>query len=1093
MTPGATSPAPAQVVKRAPPMPLRQGAGAAAIGANSKLSSTSHVTLPPKSMVPRLTSLSGPMISPPRPESAESTQRRQPGEGEVSASQLRPPPVTIPKAAPVKAPELKDEAGKPGGQLISPIKFNPPPTLTGPNLSLFPQKLSPLAAAKPEAPEPPTAEAAAAKAAGWKRLEPGELNAPGNLQSMEVFARSQRILGKINTAPPAAKPRGSGVLADGRTLLPRPVKLPSAQPEAPKEIVHAPPPAPEPPPLDQGATGPMAVPPLLEKSDAPLVDKFPRPHSSGPMEPQPEAPAAREVETPMRETPAEPVVEEAPPLISTRPQEMSPELPLFTGPVAPLLEKAAPPVVVEPTPASVIEAKVLPPLVPPASLTPSLVPTAVETPAPEPEKDAEVLKAPATMPPVLPPLPGVGVLEEPVVAPVVIEAKVAEPVKADALPKAVEAPKLPEIAQTPELPKTPEVAKPGGDSQPLDLSTIDVGLILAEAKAAETKAPEPAKPLGKLPPPLPFVAPVPAPGDKPVTPPASPDAPSVPPVLPVTEKAPEPAVAPDKPPVVEEKSAPALSDAERLSMLRSRPSLEPEPKPATDKPEIVPPVLDKASTDKHALEKAAEVALPVVAAAAALTLDEKPKIKDSAVDDPAKLTPVPPPAHGAVEPPMQKTGKPVSAPPPKVEKAEKVESAPLQVVGKPKSKPGKEPLPFVPLASKKPPIPLTRAERARRRRIVELVIFYCVIVPIAGVLLYLGTAYVSNETRVEGQVIPPDGMTLNNEVYIVNDFRDLASGVAEDLARERAPLEQEIQEREEHVQRAEADVASREERIRLIQEQIAADKDEIDGIVKQARDATQQIWNGPGAEIDADYTARMNQLQEAIAARAKSLKLPYQPDPEYNSPEVWANAYRLALYDCPAGIDSVKEHDWLSDQMKQWRDFEKSLDDRKEKLREKAAEIKVAPAPKIADINDKIDDLQQRIDSTTAEEVPLKAELDQARADLVSAQAADAGLDDKYYKQLYVLPGEAAATHIPLATNGRFSWTVEDKVFGSGVTEHRYWIFACATRTDGRQSWMLGHFNIERSHKMGFMIEPKDFISTKAILRPNLSPDEQAQ
>ncbi len=45
----------------------------------------------------------------------------------------------------------------------------------------------------------------------------------------------------------------------------------------------------------------------------------------------------------------------------------------------------------------------------------------------------------------------------------------------------------------------------------------------------------------------------------------------------------------------------------------------------------------------------------------------------------------------------------------------------------------------------------------------------------------------------------------------------------------------------DHVQRAQADVASREERIRLIQEEIAAHKSEIETIVKQARDATQQV------------------------------------------------------------------------------------------------------------------------------------------------------------------------------------------------------------------------------------------------------------
>jgi len=40
---------------------------------------------------------------------------------------------------------------------------------------------------------------------------------------------------------------------------------------------------------------------------------------------------------------------------------------------------------------------------------------------------------------------------------------------------------------------------------------------------------------------------------------------------------------------------------------------------------------------------------------------------------------------------------------------------------------------------------------------------------------------------------------------------------------------------------------------------------------------------------------------------------------------------------------------------------------------------------------------------------------------------------------------------------------------------------------------MLIPFSIEKYHKICFLIDPDSFISTKAILRPNLSPDEQAE
>jgi hypothetical protein len=110
-----------------------------------------------------------------------------------------------------------------------------------------------------------------------------------------------------------------------------------------------------------------------------------------------------------------------------------------------------------------------------------------------------------------------------------------------------------------------------------------------------------------------------------------------------------------------------------------------------------------------------------------------------------------------------------------------------------------------------------RTVRSRKRKLVGTIVFYLILLPLVSALLFFLGVHFSSETRVEGQVIPPSGMLLSNEVWIVSDFRELASGIADDLAAERAPKLQEIQERQDHVQRAQADIAAREERIRLLQ------------------------------------------------------------------------------------------------------------------------------------------------------------------------------------------------------------------------------------------------------------------------------------
>jgi DNA repair exonuclease SbcCD ATPase subunit len=338
-------------------------------------------------------------------------------------------------------------------------------------------------------------------------------------------------------------------------------------------------------------------------------------------------------------------------------------------------------------------------------------------------------------------------------------------------------------------------------------------------------------------------------------------------------------------------------------------------------------------------------------------------------------------------------------------------------------------------------------------------------------------------------------MLLGNEAWIVTDFRDLAGGIASDLASDRQIILQDMQEKLGHVQRAQADVAAREDRIRLLRDQIQADNDEEMSLVKQARDAAQQIWDGPGAQLEADYQSRLDALNRAIADRAKANHLNYSPDPNYYSPEVWANAFRLSLYQVPAGVDPVKERAWLDDQMKAWHAFTKAMDQKENDLRDQATQLKLSPATKVADLKGQVDELQQRIDGTLAEEEPLKAELEQAQNDLKAVQEKEAGLDATPYQKLDALPEQNIIKRLPLRHNGRFSWRELEKesTYGAGEKEHVFWIFARAFRADGRQYWSLHRFTVDKNSTTELMIEPSGFISTRAILRPDLSPDEQAQ
>ena len=492
------------------------------------------------------------------------------------------------------------------------------------------------------------------------------------------------------------------------------------------------------------------------------------------------------------------------------------------------------------------------------------------------------------------------------------------------------------------------------------------------------------------------------------------------------------------------------------------------------------------------LEKpAAVVTPPKVFPSTAPTMPLRPAAPAATVRAPIKATITPPtiplrPATGAVRTPAVPI-EPVPA------AAAVTASAALPVEKQPPAVETDGPiLPGV--REKSLPAPSTRAARMRKRRVLGIVAFYILFVALLP-CLYFAAIYFSQETRVEGQVIPPPGMVLANEVWIVTDFRDLASGIASDLASDRLIVTQDMQEKLGHVQRAQADVAAREARIRALTDQVKADNQQELALVKQARDDSQQIWDGPGAELEADYQSKLASLNQAIAARAKANHLQYQPDPNYFSPEVWANAYRLALYQVPAGVNTAQERMWLDQQMKNWHDFTKSMDQRQNELREKATQIKLAPASKVADIKAQIDDLQSRIDGTIAEEEPIKAELEQAQADLSVVQNKEAALDAKPLEKLDALPEANITKRLPLSPKGRFSWRELEKEskYDEDEKSHIYWIFARAYRSDGLQYWALHRFTVDKNRTVEIMIEPVSFVSTKAILRPDLPPDEQAK
>lgn len=1025
-------------------------------------------------------------------------------------------PVVV-KSPPAPAPAKQSQRLDPGAKKPMPIVLGKT-TETKPSAddSIF-APVDP----KPEPVEHPV---------GWKQLEPGELPS-GGVEGLEVFSRDKNS--SASSQPAEVKPQeASGQI----TALP-PVGAPppaaGVQPvvvlSAPTEITAK---ATTPPPLPEKK--PVTPPPLPKPADKAAVHVAPPPLESAPADKPKRLPpplpiavakvAPAPVEKPVEKAPAAAPVHVVPPQLEKTAQPAAEKLRQPQLPGEP--RKPEPTITVGQTTTPALNLKATPPASTPATPQPSL-PAATPAPAPaqpaSQEKKVPVfLFAPAAKPKKIeitkPLSEAKGVV--PGAASPTIKVEDAKPAETKpALRPAVLSDRTASKATEPTISATPakiDPKAPATTARPTTVPGAPAKPALPAATGRPTTVPgAPAKPA--LPPQPAPATPSAKSASAPATPakvaeskPISPAGPNAKSSLPTT-----PAKAPEPIKVVMPATAAALGASAKAATPPSLPATSVSaktPEPAKSAPPALPsqktaassiaypaPAAAKATSPSSLPAKAPEPARPVTPVS---TPAAKPAAKPSSAPSGGTPAPAVPGALAAAAhklPGAGAVGQPVTLPGQKKEEPHVIHTVPASKeagakhVLAPPSTPLTKPKPAVPAPdSTAAPEQTPRAARVKKKRLIEAVVFYVAFIAIL-VLLYFGGMYYSHETRVEGQVIPPAGMTLANEAWIVGNFRELANGIAEDLAAERAPKMQEIQEKLEHVQRAQADIASREERIRLYQEQIAAAKADIAADIKQAREAAQKIWDGPGAALEDDYNTKLLQLQHLIADRAKSLNLKYAPDDSYRSPEVWANAYRLALYEVPQGVDGTKEHLWIEDQLKQWRVFTKSLDDQQKQLREQAAQIQLAPTAKVAEVNAKIEDLQHRIDATVAEEEPIKTELLQAQNDLAQEQSTEENLDDKYYKQLDALPEGSITKRLPIQPNGRFSWrnVEKDSLFSEGEKAHHYYLFVRAYRQDGRQYWALHRFSVGKNNTVEITIEPGAFLSTKAILRPDLPPDEQ--
>ncbi len=352
-------------------------------------------------------------------------------------------------------------------------------------------------------------------------------------------------------------------------------------------------------------------------------------------------------------------------------------------------------------------------------------------------------------------------------------------------------------------------------------------------------------------------------------------------------------------------------------------------------------------------------------------------------EEPSPQSPTPP-HQSPVDPPP-----PPSVPQPSVTK---------QVLGSRTIKTDKKPQPLLSRKKLKPPReipsipetvdPTTGPSRpTKSKRMVPLwlkailrLIAYSVIVGL-GVESY----QVLRETRVHGALSVP-GYDLPSQILIVRDFTDDLKVLHQEFSMARQPYLDEVKSKQDSLKRIQSDLAGLQERESLLQKEITNAKGEIATVISKSQADAAKIWDDNAKPMSDEHDKRLQALQNKILDRAKQLGLDFQIDSTVQSPEVWVNAFRLALYSPPKGVKTVDERIWAEDQLKEWTDFETAQEQRRQTLKGQVEEIHKSTGPKISEINDRVDHLQVRVAEAGEEVKPLREEMEMVTGQLSEAQ-----------------------------------------------------------------------------------------------------------
>ncbi|MFH1066900.1 MAG: hypothetical protein V1746_03270 [bacterium] len=348
------------------------------------------------------------------------------------------------------------------------------------------------------------------------------------------------------------------------------------------------------------------------------------------------------------------------------------------------------------------------------------------------------------------------------------------------------------------------------------------------------------------------------------------------------------------------------------------------------------------------------------------------------------------------------------------------------------------------------------------------------IIVAGGAFLLLGF----RETRLQ-IIIQPGDLQLQPEASIVLDFSERMEFVKKSLRARLEPIRASLADTNAKLNAAQADLAGRKEAQRLLQGSMQQEREKTEALMKDTTTKLSNLWDEESQKLNEAYEAAKREFNGKIEARAKSLGVEFKPNAELDMPEVSVNAFRLALYDAPKGVDVNAERIWAEDELQNWRKFE---DEQKEKRLSIKSQAQGLRAP----LGGEVEKFQDRFKNMTSEIESTNQGIERIQEEIATLQEEEATLKKNieetfhpFYEEFLRIPHDYTVLTYPVPEGGFVD--MRDLEKRKELQKGRLCLLLRATK-GGEEFWFLQDLHLKKFQTTRINVNQGQFIPAHSLL-----------